>query len=134
VAQVPRFLPGHADAGRAAGQWQSEAFDKIYIAEGIENALTHAQSWPEHRVAAAVSGSNMAKVKLPPFIRTVVLIRDNDGDNAAAACAFAAAVHWFRGHDLTVREIAPPEGVKDLNDLVRGGPPAAGADTMRGEE
>lgn len=107
-ADVPRYLEG--------GKWQSEAFETVYIAEGIENALTLACACPARRVAAAVSLANMASVRLPEFIGTVVLIRDNDGDNAAARRGFARAFHWFRGHGKRVLEIAPPEGVKDLND------------------
>lgn len=107
-ADVPRYLE--------SGKWQSEAFETVYIAEGIENALTRACACPHQRVAAAVSLANMGTVRLPEFIRTVVLIRDYDGDNPDARRGFARAFHWFRGHGKRVLEIAPPEGVKDLND------------------
>lgn len=98
-----------------SGKWDSEAFDKIYIAEGIENALTFACARPECRVASSVSLANMAHVRLPEFIKTVVLLRDNDGDNAASRKAFDRAVWWFRGQAKTVKVISVPEG-KDLND------------------
>jgi len=98
-----------------SGKWESEAFDKIYIAEGIENALTYACARPECRVASSVSLANMAHVRLPEFIKTVVLLRDNDGDNAASRKAFDRAVWWFRGQSKTVKVITVPQG-KDLND------------------
>ena len=54
-------------------------------------------------------------MKLPEFIKTVVLLRDNDGDNAASRKAFDRAVWWFRGQSKTVKVINVPVG-KDLND------------------
>lgn len=102
----------------ASGRWDSEAFDKICIAEGIENALTYACAWPERRVASSVSLANMAHVRLPEFVKTVVLIRDNDADNAAARKAFDKAIWWFRGQSKVVKVVAAPEG-KDLNDYLQ---------------
>lgn len=98
----------------ASGKWASEAFDRLYLAEGIENALTFAAARPECRVAATVSLANMAHVELPAFIATVVLIRDND-EPIEARRAFDKAVHRFRGQGRTVKLIEAPEG-KDLND------------------
>lgn len=101
----------------ATGKYDSEAFDKICLAEGIENALTYAAAWPEHRVAATVSLPNMAHVVLPDFIKTVVLIRDNDAPREARQ-AFDKAVWRLKGQGRTVLAFAAPEG-KDLNDYLQ---------------
>lgn len=110
----PGPILAEAPARQASGRWDSEAFDKIYLAEGIENALTFAAARPECRVAATVSLANMAHVALPDWIATVVLIRDNDA-HAAARRAFDKAIWRFRGQGRAVKLIEAPEG-KDLND------------------
>lgn len=104
----------------ARGDYESIAFDRIYLAEGIENALTWATARPDCRVAATVSLANMAHVVLPEFLKTVVLIRDNDAGREARAL-FDKAIWRLKGQGRDVRVIEPPAPFKDLNDYLRAG-------------
>ena len=95
--------------------------EAVILAEGIETALSIAIACPEMRVLSAVSLSNMAAIKLPPAIRTVIIGADNDGaDNHAAARALQRAIDRFAAEGRAVR-IARPDGVKDFNDLLSRG-------------
>lgn len=88
---------------------------KVYIAEGIETALTARILRPEARVLAAYSLSNMGKVGLPPEVSEVVLITDHDmNDQAQAQLAEAIAAHQKAGRLVRVWKSRHPGC--DLND------------------
>lgn len=93
--------------------------DAALIAEGIENALTVAQWFPELRAFAAVAIGNLAQITLPPAIASVMLVRDRDGENRAVQeSRDRALVRWTsEGRKVSLWE--PPEGVKDANDYWR---------------
>jgi hypothetical protein len=88
---------------------------KVYIAEGIETALTARILRPEARVLAAYSLSNMGKVGLPPEVSEVVLITDHDlNDQAQAQLAAAIEAHQKAGRLVRVWKSRHPGC--DLND------------------
>ena len=87
------------------------------VAEGVEDGLSCALLCPELRVLSAVSLPNMARIELPPAVRTVILAADNDGDNPAAAKALQRAIDHFAGEGRTVRLARSPVG-KDFNDIL----------------
>ena len=104
--------------------------DGCLIAEGVENAVTVAQFFPELRALSCVSSGNLPKIALPPAISDVLLVRDRDGENLAVkASRDAALARWAaEGREIQIWE--PAEGTKDANDswrldLIRG----AGNDT-----
>lgn len=99
---------------------QAPEGEAVAIGEGIETALSVALACPERRVLAAVSIANMANIKLPPAVRTVILLKDNDGDNKAAAKAFSRAISHFQQDGRTVRVAIPPVG-DDFNDTLQAG-------------
>lgn len=94
--------------------------DGVLIAEGIENALTVAQFFPELRALAAVAVANLPEIALPPAIASVMLVRDRDGENLAVQDSRDRAIgRWMtEGRKVSVWE--PPENVKDANDYWRG--------------
>lgn len=90
----------------------------VFIAEGIEDALSCALLLPESRVIAAVSLSNFGGVVLPDTISGVTLIADRDpGADAQAALARAIASHKAKGREVRIWQ--NNEGGKDLNDALR---------------
>jgi Toprim domain len=91
--------------------------DAVIIAEGIEDGLSCALCCPELRVLAAVSLANMARVVLPPAVRTVILAADNDGDNEAATAQLQRAADHFILDRRVVKIARSPVG-KDFNDLL----------------
>jgi phage/plasmid primase-like uncharacterized protein len=90
----------------------------VALAEGIETALSVALATPELRVLCAVSLGNLAYVKLPPTVSTVILCADNDEGNEAAARALMRAVERFNAEGRNVRVARPPAGLKDFNDVL----------------
>lgn len=97
---------------------QAPEGEAVVIAEGIETALSVVIACPERRVLSAVSLSNMARLALPPAVRTVILAKDNDGENASAARALARAIEHFEAEGRAVKIAVPPCG-KDFNDTLR---------------
>jgi hypothetical protein len=104
----------------ASGKALAEApeGETVVIAEGIETALSIAVACPALRVLSAVSLGNMARVALPPAIRSVIIAADNDpADNQAAARGLAAAIAHFAEGGRLVRVARSPVG-KDFNDAL----------------
>ncbi len=90
----------------------------LFIAEGIEDALSAAILLPDARVISAISLSNFGAVALPPSIASVTLIADQDpGEGAQMALARAVTAHQRAGR--RVRVWRNTEGGKDLNDALR---------------
>jgi hypothetical protein len=94
--------------------------EAVAIAEGIETALSVAVACPELRVLAAVSLANMARLILPAAIGTVILCADDDGENLAAAELVTRAAERFAREGRGVRIARPPQGHKDMNDVLTG--------------
>jgi hypothetical protein len=92
--------------------------DACLIAEGIENALTMAAELPALRAFAAVSVGNLAAIQLPENIRTVLLIRDADGNNLAVNEARSRAYLAWIAEGREVRQWTAPPGMKDANEAL----------------
>ena len=97
----------------------------VHISEGIEDGLSVARLLPLARVVAAASLANMAAMELPPTVRAVTLVAQNDpktlpdGRPHPTIAGLANAVEAHRAAGRTVRLARPPEGIKDFNDWVR---------------
>ncbi len=92
--------------------------DHVYLAEGIETALSLAVELPEKRVLAGVSCGNFQNLELPEQIRDVTIAADNDGENAQTLKALDNAITRFVREGRRVRVIRSPIG-KDFNDLLQ---------------
>ena len=97
----------------------------VHISEGIEDGLSVARLLPQARVIAAASLANMAAVELPPQVRDVTLVAQNDpptlpdGRPHPTIAALKRAVEAHQAAGRTVRMARPPAGIKDFNDWVR---------------
>ncbi|MBB2200468.1 toprim domain-containing protein [Gluconacetobacter tumulisoli] len=98
----------------------SPAGEALVLAEGIETALSIAIACPERRVLCAVSLANMARVTLPPAVRTVIIAADNDAGNPAARRALDGACQWFLSQGRAVRLAMPETEGRDWNDVLQG--------------
>ena len=96
----------------------AEEGTRVLISEGIEDGLTAALVDPAQRVLCAVSVSNLAALWLPPAIREVELLVQNDAPDSPAAAAVARAAERWLGEGRRVFLARPPEGVKDVNELL----------------
>lgn len=97
---------------------KAPAGDQCLMAEGIENALTAAQWFPELRALAAVSAGNLPTIRLPAAITMVMLVRDRDGMNAAVMQSRDVALGSWRAEGRECRLWVPPPGTKDANEAL----------------
>lgn len=104
--------------GKAARLADCPPGTRVYIAEGVETALSAMVLRPEARVLAAVSLANMAAVDLPANVAEVVLIADADAHEQAQA-AFQAAVEAHARAGRTVRVWRSDVPGEDLNDVLQ---------------
>jgi len=88
----------------------------IAIAEGVETALSVANTNPNLTVIAALGSSNMANIELAPTKEkpVIVICADNDGDNASSNSAVDQAIDSFaiKGHDVY---FAKPKNIAGLS-------------------
>ncbi len=91
---------------------------RLYIAEGIEDALSAVMLDPARRVAAAIDLGNIRELRLPPAISEVVLVADND-PHAEARAALDRAIEVFAAEGRSVSVWRNEYGGKDLNDALR---------------
>ncbi|MBR9840272.1 MAG: hypothetical protein GYB50_20615 [Rhodobacteraceae bacterium] len=105
--------------GKPAPLSQCQPGTHVFIAEGIEDALSVVMLLPEERVLCAVSLSNMGAVRLPENVSTVTLVADRD-ENESARDTLARAVQAHQGKGREVRVFFNQWGGKDLNDALRG--------------
>lgn len=90
------------------------AADGMLIGEGIEDVLTVMAATGRPGWAALGNG-NMSKMVLPPDVRSVIILADNDPPGLKSA--YEAAERWDR-EGRQVRISRPPVGVKDFNALM----------------
>jgi Toprim domain len=89
---------------------------KLYITEGIEDALSIMQVMDDGVPAWATLGtSGMRNLILPPEVQEIIICADNGSGGEQAARA--AADRWLL-EDRIVR-IARPDAGKDFNDMLR---------------
>ena len=88
----------------------------VYIAEGIETALSIAQNKPLDSVIAALSVSNLKNVPLPVDTQKIILCADKDGPNSASNKALLQAAKSYLERGLQVA-IAYPENIKDMTKV-----------------
>jgi len=97
------------------GDWRGG--DSLVIAEGIENALSVAQS--TGLPAWAVGGRwNLPALDLPACIRNIIIASDPDEPGMKAADI--AAARWS-AEGRTVRVAVPPEAGVDFNEILMRG-------------
>lgn len=107
--RLTRGASGKPLAQAPADEWPA-------IGEGIENVLTAALAKPELRCLSSVSGSNLGNVALPPQIRGVYLLADNDTEPQAIAM-FDRAMDAYVARGIEPVSVRA-EGAKDLNALI----------------
>jgi hypothetical protein len=108
--------------------------DTLYVAEGLEDAMTAQQaSNGESSAWAAAGSSNMPNLVVPDAVRTIIFLGQNDKDDPNQRDKtfeqnLAKAAPKLMSKGKAVRVAWPPAGVKDINDLVKGRTGAALSD------
>lgn len=91
---------------------------RVVLAEGIETALSVLMACPWEAVWAAVSLTNMSRVRLPSTVREVVLAMDGDSKDERVVERVLRDARRNYGR-RRVRVAWPPAGA-DFNDVLRG--------------
>jgi phage/plasmid primase-like uncharacterized protein len=111
----PRLFTGPVAGGAVR---LAPAADTLMVGEGIETCLSAMQA-TEMPAWAALSTSGLARLVLPPGVRTVIILADNDANGAGERAAYAAADRWL-GEGRRVRIAMPSEPDTDFNDVLMG--------------
>ncbi len=93
--------------------------ERVFVSEGIENAIVARMEKPEARIVAAISLGNIGGIILPPppegSRREIVLICDRDPSEAAQR-TFERAIAQQQARGVKVFLAFPPRGINDFND------------------
>jgi putative DNA primase/helicase len=94
------------------------AAETLMIGEGLETCLSAVQAtgmpaW------AALSTSGLRALVLPPIVREILILADNDANGAGPAAAHDAARRWL-SEGRAVRLAMPPD-LGDFNDVLIAG-------------
>jgi conjugative relaxase-like TrwC/TraI family protein len=96
--------------------------DTVWVAEGIETALSIAKTKPNETVLASLSVSQLKGVPVDSNIKKIIICADNDGHNPNSRKALITAVnhHLDSGKRVFIAMPSGPEKA-DFNDLLRAG-------------
>jgi len=96
----------------------------LWVAEGVETALSVAQAKPTQTVIASLSLSRFKSIGIQPGVERVVICADHDGQDANSYKSVVAAAEHYLKQGLQVF-IAMPYGVEgqkqDFNDVLKQG-------------
>ncbi len=98
----------------------------VWVAEGVETALSIAQAKPNQTVMASLSVNQLKNVPISPEVRNVVICADNDPASSNTKANVIKAVGSFLSQGLKVFIALPPTipaGMDkyDFNDLLQDG-------------
>jgi hypothetical protein len=114
----PKTKNGAGDKLKGYAIRLGPAWATLYLAEGLEDAMTVMQAFDMSLTAFAVGGAGMMDGFIPPKgTREIVILSDRDERGIQSA---AKAVEWFGALGLTVRVARPPEDFKDFNAAITG--------------
>jgi nucleotide-binding universal stress UspA family protein len=91
-----------------------QAHDVLGVGEGIETTLSIRDALPGLPVAAALSAAHLASILLPPKLRRLYILRDNDPAGIAAVRKLTDRAH---SAGIEAIELVPQLG--DFNDDLR---------------
>lgn len=111
-------------SGNGAVIVQKGSSRTVWIAEGVETALSVAKAMPDHTVMASLSIAQFKNMPLRDTIQTVVICADNDPPSSQGKKNISDAVSHYLSLGKQVFVTMPPdipEGTKkyDFNDLLK---------------
>lgn len=95
----------------------------VYVAEGIEDALSYAMANPEARVLAAGTLGNVGQLQLPAHAGDLFILADRDPEGSKAVDALADVIRkqqeQAKKRGAKVKTIYPAPGFKDFNEWLQ---------------
>jgi hypothetical protein len=99
--------------------------EEVVVCEGVETGLAVLCADPARMCWAGLSASLMRRIILPPSVRRVVLLEENDPSDAygrrASPDAVSALAQRFLAEGRDVRIVRPPAQFNDFNDWLMSG-------------
>jgi hypothetical protein len=121
--KAPVDTPRRAMGGLLGHAVRFGAVDDVFaVGEGIETMLSLRYALPAMPMAAALSASHLAAVRLPPTLRRLYIARDADAAGGAALTALTE-----RAEAAGIEALALSPRMNDFNDDLR----AFGLDSLR---
>ena len=99
---------------KGAGIWFGELSSTLALTEGPENALTLRELGYSF-VVSSIFGSNLHNIKIPKYIKKLIIFPDTDSPGLAA---FERAKQVYGALNIEVEGYLLPRGDLDLNDLL----------------
>lgn len=114
---------GMKDAGVMISKTDFKGSDVVYIAEGIETALSVAEAIPHQTIFASLSVSHLQNMPIPKNTQKIILCADEDGASANSERALIKTANRYCERGYTV-QIAYPSRVPnldktDFNDVLK---------------
>ena len=116
-----RLAAGRPRIAWAGPRWRRAADAPgraLMVGEGIETCLTAMQA-TAMPAWVALSTSGVAALLLPPEVRHVIILADNDASGAGELAARTAAARWL-GEGRRVRIATPAQPGTDMADVLAG--------------
>lgn len=89
--------------------------EPLYMAEGIEKCIAIRMKMPGARIISGLNLRNMGAILLPPQCRRLVMVVDNDKDDAELV-SLERAIASQQARGLMVQLVRPPLPYKDIDE------------------
>lgn len=93
--------------------------DTIYLAEGIETALSIKEAQPDKTIYATLGIANFAHVPILENTRKIIFCADNDGKEAASQKMLTKAAEQLMQRNVDVWLSMPEKEKQDFNDVLK---------------
>ena len=94
---------------------QMDAQEPLYMAEGIEKCLAIRMKMPGARIISGLNLRNMGAISLPPQCKRLIMVVDNDKDDAELV-SLERAIARQQARGLHVQLVRPPVAYKDIDE------------------
>jgi ATP-dependent exoDNAse (exonuclease V) alpha subunit len=120
-------IGGHSDQGDQGDQGDRSAQNTLYVAEGVETALSLKESGIQGRIVAGLGLHNLGKadhlildnLNGPLKDHKIILIADNDGEDHPSRRQVEKIVEGYRDRGIMAQIIMPEESGTDFNDTLK---------------
>lgn len=89
--------------------------EPLYMAEGIEKCIAIRMKMPEARIISGLNLRNMGAIIFPPQLRRLVMVVDNDKDDAELV-SLERAIARQQARGIHVQIVRPPAPYKDIDE------------------
>jgi hypothetical protein len=108
------FIPiNKGSSGKSMTQMAAD--EPVYMAEGIEKCIAIRMKMPGARIISGLNLRNMGAIILPPNAKRLIMVVDNDKDDAELV-SLERAIARQQARGLHVQLVRPPLPYKDIDE------------------